>query len=484
MCSQEIVGIVNSSFGNNYIHGVSSMLNSIRVSAHMIKLPFFKSKGRAITLMVSLPMLVWAFSSGPDPRSEGGPGGPAAACAQSGCHSGTAVNAGGGKVELQFPDGLTYTPGQKQRIKVVITDSTARGYGFQVSARLASNETNGQAGRFDVVDSGQLILCQDGRERSASGTCAATTPLEFIEHSRPSTTNTIEIDWTPPADATAGNVRFYVAGNATNSNGMNTGDKIYTANFTLEPKAATTSGPAITATNGVTNGASFSPGVVTGSWTTIFGTNLAGETRDWTGAIDANGNFPTTLGGVSATIDGKAASVYFISPTQINVQAPDLAGKTGPIEVRVKNAAGESTPVSANAAKELPGLFLFTQAPKKFPAAVRSDGVNVGPAGLFPGVTTVPAKPGDVVLFFGTGFGPTNPAVAPGKVFSGAAPLVDAVQMRIGGTTVTPAFSGLSSSGLYQFNVTIPELPNGEHNVEMQINSVSIQTGVVLTVER
>ncbi|MBI2687537.1 MAG: IPT/TIG domain-containing protein [Acidobacteria bacterium] len=428
-------------------------------------------------------MLAWANVSGPVPFSEGGPGGPSQSCAQSSCHTGTNVNAGGGKVELQFPDGLTYTPGQKQRIKIVITDSTARGYGYQVSARLASNETRGQGGTFSTVGTGQLIICQNDSQRSATGSCPAASPLEFIEHSTPSSANTIEIDWTPPAAATAGNVRFYVAGNAANLNGQNTGDKIYTANYTLTPKAAG-NGPAITPANGVTNGASFSPGLVSGSWTTIFGTNLSTTTRDWTGAIDAQGNFPTSLDGVSATIDGKPAFVYFISPTQINVQAPDLAGKTGPIQVIVKNSAGESAAVSANAAKELPGLFLFTQAPKKYPAAVRSDGVFIGPAALFQGVTTAPAKPGDVVLFFGTGFGPTNPTVAPGKVFSGAAPLVDGVVMRIGGTAVTPSFAGLSSSGLYQFNVTIPDLPNGEHAIEMVINSVSIQSDVVLAVQR
>jgi uncharacterized protein (TIGR03437 family) len=460
------------------------MLNSFRVSSRMNTSSFFKNKGRVITIMVALPLLVWAHDTGPDPHSEGGPGGPAAACSQATCHVGTPLNGGGGKVELQFPNGLSYTPGEKQRIKIVVTDSTARTYGYQVSARLASNLTSGQAGRFDVVATNQFILCEDGTPRTASGSCRAATPLEFIEHSRPSPSNTIEIDWTPPAAATAGDVRFYVAGNATNANGQPTGDKIYNANYTLTPKAATSEGPAITATNGVTNGASFSPGVVTGSWTTIFGTNLASETKDWTGAIDAAGNFPTTLGGVSVTIDSKAASVYFISPTQINVQAPDLGGKTGPVQVIVKNAAGESTPVSANAAKELPGLFLFTQAPKKFPAAVRADGVFIGPDGLFPGVRTVPAKPGDTVLFFGTGFGPTNPTVAPGKIFSGAAPLVDNVIMRIGGTAVTPSFAGLSSSGLNQFNVTIPDLPNGEHSIEMLINSVSIQTGVVLAVQR
>jgi uncharacterized protein (TIGR03437 family) len=456
------------------------MLNSIGVRELMKTKLTFKNKGRLLTILVAVPMLVWAYDSGPDPNSEGGPGGPAAACAQSGCHTGTAVNAGGGKVELQFPDGLTYTPGQKQRIKLVITDASARNYGYQLSARLASNETRGQAGTFSTAGTNQLILCQDGRARAASGTCPTANPLEFFEHSRPSTSNTIEFDWTPPATA-AGNVRFYVAGNAANSDGRNTGDKIYTANFTLTPQAATGTPPAITPTNGVTNGASFAPGVVSGSWTTIFGTNLSATTRDWSGAIDAAGNFPTSLDGVSVTIDGKPAFIYYASPNQLNIQAPDLAGKTGPVAVVVKNAAGESAAYSATAAKEWPGLFTYSLAGKTYPAAVRLDAVVVGPPNV-PGV--VPAKPGEMILFFGTGFGPTNPAVTPGKVFSGAAPLVDSVNMRIGGISVTPAFAGLSSSGLYQFNVTIPNLANGEHAVEMSINSVSIPTGVVIAVQR
>ncbi|MEI9971732.1 MAG: hypothetical protein WDO73_06570 [Ignavibacteriota bacterium] len=72
----------------------------------------------------------------------------------------------------------------------------------------------------------------------------------------------------------------------------------------------------------VENAASFLPGFSQGSWTTITGANLAGTTRTWT-AGDFNGaNLPTQLDQVSVTIDGKAAYVYFISPTQINVLAP------------------------------------------------------------------------------------------------------------------------------------------------------------------
>jgi hypothetical protein len=183
------------------------------------------------TALAVLPLLLWAYDSGPDPNSDGGPGGPAAACAQSGCHAGTAVNAGGGKIELQFPNGLTYTPGQKQRIRIVITDATPT-YGYQLSARLSSNETRGQAGTFTTAGTNQLILCQDGRARAASGTCSVSNPLEFFEHSRPATSNTIEVDWTPPTND-AGNIRFYVAGVAANNNGQNTGDRVYTANYTL-----------------------------------------------------------------------------------------------------------------------------------------------------------------------------------------------------------------------------------------------------------
>jgi uncharacterized protein (TIGR03437 family) len=429
-------------------------------------------------MAVTGSLLLWALPTGADPRSEGGPGGNPAACAQSGCHVGTGVNAGGGRVELQFPNGTTYVPGEKQRLRLVVTDSAARVYGFQASARLASNEASAQAGTF-TAQASQVIICQNGADR-VSARCPANSPLEFINQIKPSASNTFEFDWTPPATA-SGNVRIYVAANAANGDGQKTGDRIYTANYTLTTGA---SGPVISASGGVTNGASFAAGVVSGSWTTIFGSNFTSVTRDWTGAIDAQGNFPTSLEGVSVTIDGKPAYVYFISPNQLNVQAPDLAGKTGPVEVKVRNAAGESAPVNAVAARELPGLFLFPHATKKYPAAVRSDGVFIGPAGLFQGVTTVPAKPGDVILLFGTGFGPTNPAVAPGRVFNGAAPLTNTLQMQIGGVTVTPAFAGLSSSGLNQFNLMVPDLPNGEQRVAMTINSVSIQTDVVLAVQR
>lgn len=54
-----------------------------------------------------------------------------------------------------------------------------------------------------------------------------------------------------------------------------------------------------------------------GEWVSIYGANLGGPALTW------NGDFPTSLGGASVTIDNKPAFLWFVSPGQINLQAPD-----------------------------------------------------------------------------------------------------------------------------------------------------------------
>ena len=53
-----------------------------------------------------------------------------------------------------------------------------------------------------------------------------------------------------------------------------------------------------------------------GEWVSIYGSNLASGTASWTG------NFPTALAGTSVTVNGKPAYLSYVSPEQINVQAP------------------------------------------------------------------------------------------------------------------------------------------------------------------
>jgi hypothetical protein len=70
------------------------------------------------------------------------------------------------------------------------------------------------------------------------------------------------------------------------------------------------------------------PVVQPGSWVSIYGTNLATGTFTW------NGDFPTSLGGVSVTIDDNQAYLWVVTPTQINLQAPDDT-TTGLVSVAV-----------------------------------------------------------------------------------------------------------------------------------------------------
>ena len=239
--------------------------------------------------------------------------------------------------------------------------------------------------------------------------------------------------------------------------------------------------PSILSENGVVNGAGYQPGITAGAWLSIFGDNLAQTTRTWNpGTEVVNGKLPTSLDGVSVNINNKPAAVYYISPGQINVQAP-AEDTVGPVQVTVTNAGGTSDSITAQVATFLPGFFLF---PRNYVASVHTDGSYIGPAGLFENLPTTPAKPGEAVILFGTGFGPTNPEVAAGQVFEGAAPLSNFVNIRMGALPADVGFAGLSGAGLCQFNVTVPNLPDGDHDVVATVGGARSQSLARIRVER
>jgi uncharacterized protein (TIGR03437 family) len=436
-------------------------------------------------VILSAPLLLWAVASGPTPRRTGAPGD--TTCAEVQCHVGTAVNANGNKIEAAFAGGTSYVPGERQRITIRITEP-ARVYGFQMSARLGSDEANGQAGRFTTAEAGTWVQCADGSERDRAplnGTCRAGQTLEFIEHNMPKPAGEFAVDWTPPA-TDVGPIKFYVAANAANGNTNELGDKIYTASFTLTPSAGGGGPrPTIRSSDGVVNGASFTAGIQAGSWVTIFGSDLAPTTRIWNAQTEiVNGQLPTDLDGVKVNIGGKAAAVYFISPTQLNVQAPDDIG-TGNVPVEVITRDGTSAAATAQARTAAPAFFMFDPENRRYLAAVHADGTFLGKAGLFPTLTTRPARPGDVILLFGTAFGPTNPPIQSGRVFNGAAPLVTVPTVRIGNVPAQVQFAGLSGAGLYQLNVVVPDVPNGDQAVVAELpGGLSTQANSFITIQR
>ena len=235
--------------------------------------------------------------------------------------------------------------------------------------------------------------------------------------------------------------------------------------------------------SGVVNGASFTPGISAGSWVTIQGTNLATATRTWRADEIVNGVLPTSLDGVSVKINGKDASVYFISPTQINVQAPSDTAQ-GNVQVTVTNAAGTSAAATAQLQSFSPAFFLWDG---KYAVATRPDFSWVGKPGLFPGTTTTPAKPGDVIVLWGTGFGSTNPEMPAGKAVDRTAVLANNPTVRVGGAGADFLGGALTpgAAGLYQIVVKIPDsAPDGDIPVVADFGSFRSPDNVFITVQR
>jgi uncharacterized protein (TIGR03437 family) len=235
--------------------------------------------------------------------------------------------------------------------------------------------------------------------------------------------------------------------------------------------------PNITA---VANGASYQAGFASATWVSIFGTDLSQTTRLWQNNDFVNGLLPTSLSGVSATINGRAAYVEYISPTQVNVLAPDDS-TVGPVPTQVTTAQGKSNSFTAQKQQFAPGFFTIAG---NYVAAQHADYSYVGKPGLLAGATTQPAKPGETILIYGTGFGPTSPPVSSSQLVTAAAILANSVQFTIGGVAAPVAYAGLVGAGLYQFNVTVPNVPSGDAAVVAKIGGVQTQTGVLITIQQ
>ena len=236
----------------------------------------------------------------------------------------------------------------------------------------------------------------------------------------------------------------------------------FTGNITAQPIVTPSINPTGVVPVGHTR-ATIQPG----SWFSIYGRNLASGTTVWDGA---SSNIPTTLGGLTATVNGKAAYFWLTSPGQLNLQAPDDT-KYGCVEVVVNTPNGRVTSqVQYNFAA--PSLNLLDS---KYPAAIiptpngggayRNGTYDIaGPTGRF-AYPTRPIKKGEILILYGVGFGPTNPAVPAGTAFSGSAPTPKDFQLQVllGNNLVPVAYSGMVGAGLYQINLVIPNnTPSGD----------------------
>jgi len=221
----------------------------------------------------------------------------------------------------------------------------------------------------------------------------------------------------------------------------------------------------------VVNTAGGNPTIAPNTWIEIHGANLAPITLDWSTWNFGNG-LPTALAGVSVTVNNQPVVVSYISPTQINVLTP-LDAALGSAAVQVTAPGGESVPFPVSEQSVSPGFLVIDTAGNV--AARHLDYSLLGDASSsVPGYTFTPARPGETVLLYATGFGQTDAA--------GALPTLPSV--TVAGMPAFVTYAGISAPELYQLNVGIPlEAPAGDLALSATYEGMRTQSGVILAIQ-
>ena len=231
--------------------------------------------------------------------------------------------------------------------------------------------------------------------------------------------------------------------------------------------AASFSGPGVYLSPiGVANAASYQPitaSLAPGELITLTGTGLySGTGLD----VAPAGAFPTSLGGVSVTIDGTPCAIYYVSATQLAVVVPyELASNTtGLANIQVTNNSVKSNIVQTYFTDAAPGSFSQKASGIGYAAALHAATSQlITPAN--------PVQPGEYISLFLTGLGTVTPSIPDGAV-GPVSPLSQSDVNNAGNLTVlfndytnqslqnkgTIQFAGLAPSlaGLYQINVQVP----------------------------
>jgi uncharacterized protein (TIGR03437 family) len=238
----------------------------------------------------------------------------------------------------------------------------------------------------------------------------------------------------------------------------------------LTPASQVTGTPPSVSPGGVVSASAFGEftSVAPSSWIEIYGSNLAPDTRSWTGN-DFNGvNAPESLDGTSVTIGGQPAYVAFISPGQVNVQVPSNIG-TGPQPLIVTTqAGGAGNAYSVTVNTEQPGLLApssFNLGGNQYVVALFPDNITyVLPTGAIAGITSRSAQPGDTIILYGVGFGAVTPSTPAGQLAEQLDMLDVPFHLFFGSTEATVAYDGLAPGyvGLYQFNVVVPNVSSND----------------------
>lgn len=211
---------------------------------------------------------------------------------------------------------------------------------------------------------------------------------------------------------------------------------------------------------------------------TIYGTNLAYSTVSVGAADLANGTMPTSLAQVTVYVNNIPASLFYVSPSQINFLIPyTITASAATIYVVRQGVAGPTVTVAL--AATAPGLFVWNG---NIALATHADGSLIAPPS--------PAHGGEIVVLYAGGLGRTSPDQTNGELATRAAPILalSTFQVLVNGAALPAAnvlYAGAAPgfAGLYQINVQLPGSPGSNPTVQISTGTAVSVAGVMLPVQ-
>jgi uncharacterized protein (TIGR03437 family) len=163
----------------------------------------------------------------------------------------------------------------------------------------------------------------------------------------------------------------------------------------------------------------------------------------------------------------------------VNILTPPDAIK-GPVQVQLTNNGATSAAYMAQAQPTSPSFFVINGGPHVL--AQHADFKLLGPSSLNLARFT-PAKPGEVVVLYANGFGPTTSPVVSGSLMQSGS-LAPLPAVKIGGIAATVLGAVLVAPGQFQFNVMVPlSALDGNNTIAATYNGISTQGNAVVAVQ-
>jgi uncharacterized protein (TIGR03437 family) len=187
--------------------------------------------------------------------------------------------------------------------------------------------------------------------------------------------------------------------------------------------------------------------VAPGSLVAIFGAGLAPDY-----IVGPTSPLAQTIAGVTVGVADRLLPLLFVSPEQINAQLPsDL--EEGEYQISIRRSGQSEITGKFTIARNAPGLFTQNLDSKTVVMASHQDGKPVSPSR--------PARKGEIIGLYGTGFGPYERKAPDGFALPTAPlyPLLDRLDLLVGERVIETSWSGAAAGyiGLAVTRFKVPE---------------------------